>query len=299
MTAPLHKRVKRAVRYALLRVVLLPLQLLPLAWAGNLGALLGRLTYALARGERRKALASLAVAFPEKSDDERRQLARASFTHLGRMALELIRVPAIDARMDAVVEIDAASRAVMDEAVAHGKGVILVTGHCGNWELLARSLTHAGYPLTAIGKPTSDARTTKLVEDFRAGGRVRTLWRGQEGMGKALMQTLRDNHVLGILIDQDTQVPSVFVPFFGRPAKTPRAVPDLACRSGARVVLGFCTRMGPQRYRVTVQAVEGPASDSEEAAVAMTAELTAGIEQHVRAWPEQWVWMHQRWKSTP
>jgi len=91
----------------------------------------------------------------------------------------------------------------------------------------------------------------------------------------------------------------VWVPFFGKLAKTPRAAADLALRTGAVPMLGFCTRVGPLKYRITMQEVPLPTSEGEAAVVALTTALTEGIEQQIRAHPEQWVWIHQRWKSPP
>jgi KDO2-lipid IV(A) lauroyltransferase len=114
-----------------------------------------------------------------------------------------------------------------------------------------------------------------------------------------MLRALKGNSILGILIDQDTKVQSLWVPFFGRLAKTPRAAADLAIRTGAVPMLGFCTRVGPLRYRITMQEVPLPDLEGEEGVRALTAELTRGIEAQIRAHPEQWVWIHQRWKSPP
>jgi KDO2-lipid IV(A) lauroyltransferase len=110
---------------------------------------------------------------------------------------------------------------------------------------------------------------------------------------------LRGNAILGLLIDQDTKVQSVWVPFFGRLAKTPRAAADLALRTGAVPMLGFATRVGPCRYRISMHDVALPEGDAEDAVVALTAALTAGIEAQIRTAPEQWVWLHRRWRSPP
>lgn len=296
---PLHKRLKRFVRFILLRALLLPLQLLPLRLAAALGAWLGAVAFFFARREVRKALASLAVAFPEKSAAEREALARACFRHLGGVAMELVRISAFDARRTELVEWDAESRAVLKAALAREKGVVFVTGHVGNWELLARFVTQEGFPVSVVGKETSDPRTTKLVEDFRTSAGMHVIWRGHDGAAKALLRTLKSNAILGMLIDQDTKVQSVWVPFFGKPAKTPRAAADLVLRTGAAPILGFCTRLGPLKYRITLQELPRPAGRDEAAVTQLTAAFTRGIEAQIRAHPEQWVWMHERWKSPP
>ena len=297
--APLYKRVKRFVRYLIIRAFLVPVQLIPLSAASWLGERLGLLVFSLVGSQRRKALKSIDTAYPEKSEAERLQLARESFRHLGRSVMEMVCIDQFDARRHTLVEWMPEARAAMDSALARGKGVVFVTGHVGNWELLARYVALENYPAAVIGKELSDERTTGLVERFRASGKLRVIWRGRQGAAKEMLRALKGNSILGILIDQDTKVQSVWVPFFGKPAKTPRAAADLAIRTGAVAMLGFCTRVGPLKYRITMKEVPLPALEGEEAVMSLTAELTRGIEQQIRENPEQWVWIHQRWKSPP
>ncbi len=296
---PLHKRVKRFVRYLFIRACLAPLQLIPLRLASWLGERLGLFTFIFIGSQRRKALASITTAYPEKTGAERLQLARESFRHLGRSVMEMVCIRQFDARRKELVEWMPEARAAMDAALARGKGVVFVTGHVGNWELLARYVALENYKAAVIGKELSDPRTTRLVERFRMSGKLRVIWRGSQGSAKEMLRALKSNSILGILIDQDTKVQSVWVPFFGKLAKTPRAAADLALRTGAVPMLGFCTRMGPLKYRITMQEIPIPPLEGEAAAMALTAELTRGIEAQIRAYPEQWVWIHQRWKSQP
>ncbi|RYZ38355.1 MAG: lipid A biosynthesis acyltransferase [Myxococcaceae bacterium] len=296
---PLTKRLKRYLRYLLIAGMLRLLQFLSLGAARTLGMTLGGWAYAIAGGERRKALKSLARAFPDRSDAERDALARGAFRHLAAAALEVASTRALDAGLEALVSWPQEDRAVLEAALAKGRGVVFVSGHVGNWELLARRVAKAGYPSQSIAKETSDPRLTALVEDFRAKGGVRSIWRGQEGAARAMLRTLRGGEILGILIDQDTKVQSVFVPFFGELAATPRAAADLALRTGAAVVVGFCQRNG-EGYRLTMEEVPAPEVTEREAAVqALTAALSQRIEAAIRRAPEQWVWMHQRWKTRP
>ncbi len=296
---PLAKRLKRFLRYLLVRAVLGFVSALPLGLARTLGAGFGRFAFAVAGGERRKALKSLARAFPEKSDAERHALARASFRHLGMAAFEVGATTSLDARLEQLVRWDAEDRAVLEAALARGRGVVFVSGHVGNWELLARRIARAGYPSQSIAKETTDPRLTALVERFRAQGGVRSIWRGQEGAARAMLRALKAGEILGLLIDQDTRVQSLFVPFFGELAATPRAAADLALRTGAAVVVGFCQREG-DGYRLWTEEVAWPAGPDREAdALGLTAALSARIEAAIRRAPEQWVWMHQRWKTRP
>jgi KDO2-lipid IV(A) lauroyltransferase len=298
-SVPASKRLRRFLRYLLIRALVAPLWLLPLGVAGALGEWLGGVVFTLAGGERRKALASLAIAFPERTDAERRALARRCFRHLGRQAAEVLLAPKLDARRAECVIWEPAARAAMDAALAKGRGVVFVTGHVGHWELLARHVALEGYPAYVIGKEASDPHTTRWIERMRTSGKLNVIWRGSQGAAKAMLRALKSNSILGLLIDQDTKVQSVWVPFFGRLAKTPRAAADLALKTGAVPMLGFCVREAPLRYRISMEVVPLPEATGEEAVLQLTATLTAGIERQIRATPEQWVWMHQRWKSPP
>ncbi|MFL5356057.1 lysophospholipid acyltransferase family protein [Archangium sp.] len=296
---PLAKRLKRFLRYLLVRAALAIVSALPLGLARGLGAGFGRFAFAVAGGERRKALKSLARAFPEKSDAQRHELARASFRHLGMAAFEVGATASMDRQLERLVRWEDEDRRVLDAALARGKGVVFISGHVGNWELLARRVARAGYPSQSIAKETTDPRLTALVEQFRARGGVRSIWRGQEGAARAMLRALKAGEILGLLIDQDTKVQSVFVPFFGELAATPRAAADLALRTGAAVVVGFCQREG-EGYRLWMEEVPWQAGGDREAdAVALTAALSLRIEAAIRRAPEQWVWMHQRWKTRP
>lgn len=290
---------KRWARSWVVRFALWGVALLPARFASGLGAFLGGLAFLVVGGERRKALASLERAFPERSAPDRRALCRAMFRHLGRGAFELGCIAQLDRRIDEWVEWPEADRRVLEAALARGKGVVFVSGHVGNWELLARRVALAGFPCQTIAKETTDPRLTALVERFRASSGLKSIWRGHPGAAKQMLKALRAGEVLGLLIDQDTKVQSLFVPFFGHLASTPRAAADLAGRTGAAVVLGFCPRVG-RRYRISLREVSVPDEiDREAFSRELTARLTIGIEEAIRSAPEQWVWMHQRWKTAP
>ncbi|MBX7116954.1 MAG: lysophospholipid acyltransferase family protein [Myxococcaceae bacterium] len=295
----MSKRVKRTLRYGLIRLALAVVGLLPINWASRVGAAFGTLAFALAGRERRKALESLTTAFPDWAIAQREETARKCFRHLGAAAFELACIHQLDAQMPAHVAWPAEDRARLDAALARQRGVVFISGHIGNWELLARRVSLEGYPCQTIAKETSDSRMTALVERFRASAKLKSIWRGQPGAAKHMLRALKAGEILGLLIDQDTNVQSVFVPFFGKPAKTPRAAADLALRTQAAVVLGFCQRQGPAQYQVSMEEVPLPKGDGEAAVEALTATLTARIEAKIREAPEQWVWMHQRWKSQP
>ncbi|HVP61573.1 MAG TPA: lipid A biosynthesis acyltransferase [Myxococcaceae bacterium] len=299
MAPPLSKRLKRTLRYGLLRTALALVGLLPLGWAQALGRALGSAAFHLAPGERKKALASLSIAFPEMTDAARLDLARRCFRHLGTAALEVAVAPRLSqGQFDRLVDCSGDALAAMDRAHTAGKGAVCVAAHLGNWELQAWGVARHGLPLHAVGKENVDPRLTRLVDRFRAAGGVRNIWRGQPGAAVSLLRTLRKGELLAMLIDQDTNVQNVFVPFFGRLAATPRAAADLVLRTGAAALVCLVHKREDGTYRPSSEELEVPRTgDPERDAVELTARFTARIEAAIRAHPEQWVWMHQRWKT--
>jgi KDO2-lipid IV(A) lauroyltransferase len=296
---PLAKRFKRSVRFLLLRGLLALVRLLPLGLAQRAGDALGLCAFRLAPKERAKALVSLARAFPEKTDAERFALARACFRHLGRCAFEAAVAERLSQpEFDALVEVPEAVRRMLLAAHAKGKGVVAVTGHVGHWELLGWSFVRQGIPLHVIAQKNVDARLTKLAVDFRAQGNVHTVLRGVPGAAVGMLRALRRGDALGLLIDQDTRVQSVCVPFFGVQASTPRAPADLTLRTGAATVAVFLQRGADGKYHFTGEEVDVPRTEDAEADVLeLTRRYSAAIEAAIRRAPEQWVWMHQRWKT--
>lgn len=299
MAVPPGKRLMRWLRFVLLRATFALCGLLPRSAVLPLGRLLGSLAHLLLRGERRKALASLAIAFPERSLDEHLAIVKAMFIQLAQGALELAMGDALDAQLEQYVELDPASQATFDRALQSGAGAVFVTAHVGNWELLARRISRLGHPCATIIKESSDPRLSALIEKVRARGQLRTIWRGAPGAAKAMLKLLKQGGALGLLIDQDTKVQGVFVDFFGRPAFTPRAAADLALRTRAAPLVGFIHRKPGGGHRMEISALELPKGSGEEAVVELTQRYTRAIEQAIRQAPHEWVWMHQRWKTRP
>ena len=284
------------VARALVRLLLTALGALPGRGRDALARTVGRLIFAL--GIRRQlTLAQLGWAFPGLSTQQRRRLARKTYEHMATAA--------VDAALSQKVSADELARAVLREeslaverALAGGKGVLLASGHFGNWELLGEGLTRQGVPLHAVVRPLKGAFNAEVVAGrLRAGMRLiapRNALRGT-------LAELRRNQAVAVLFDQAIGGKhALFVPFFGRPAATTPLVSMAAMLSGAPVLVVLARRVGDALH----MQVEGPfpvpsTGDRTRDLWTHTATLTEVLERQIRRAPDQWLWLHRRWKLAP
>ena len=295
MSVPWAKRLRRELRVRALLAAMPLLRALPI----EAGAALGWLAWYLVPRQRRLALEQLAIAFPETSGRERARIGRASFANLGRAVLETARAERLD--IVRAVEMGREEEELVRAAHAEGKGVVVATAHIGAWELFARRMAATGIPCGTVAKEAQDPRLTALLERSRASGGLRVFWRGAPLSAREILRFLRDERgVFGILIDQDTRVAGHFVPFFGRSAFTPRAAGDLAAHLGAPLLFACAHRVARGVHRMVVRRIDVPRTGNRDRdSLALTAAATAIIEEEIRKRPEQWVWMHARWRTQP
>ena len=293
--AGMLKRWRRELRIRALLLGLPLLRVLPV----ESGAALGWLAWYVVPRQRRLAREQLRVAFPEKSEKERSRIGRRSFANLGRAMLETARADGLD--IVRAVELGAHEETLLRAAHAEGKGVVLATGHIGAWELFARRVAALGIPCGTVAKEAHDPRLTALLGRSREGAGVKVFWRGAPMSAREILRFLKtERAMLGVLIDQDTSVAGHFVPFFGRPAFTPRAAGDLAVHLGAPLLFACAHRMARGVHRIVVRRLEVPRTgDRERDSLALTAAATLAIEEEIRKSPEEWVWMHPRWRTQP
>ena len=293
-----RQRLKNNLIYYTVRCLWFSLSSLPTAVQRWLCEAFAKIAYQVATKERRLASEHLAKALPDLNPTEIDSLNRQMFSHFGQSIFELLNLE------DAVTECinnpeNQPAFEALAESLAENAGAIVVTGHIGNWELMAQAFSYAGFPISSVAKPIYDPRLTTWVDQFRGRYGMKTLWRGQSESFKAILRVFRDQETFGILIDQDTKVPGDFVPFFGDLAFTPTAAATLHRRTGAPVLVG-CHHRSPDGHRIRLTRVE-PLTSTEDKDFdrAFTAQLTLQLEDSIRQEPAQWVWLHQRWKTRP
>jgi len=173
----------------------------------------------------------------------------------------------------------------------HG-AVVALSAHLANWELLAALQAADGVPLTVVGREANRPQLHRQLIALRQRSGVKTVWRGDPGAARTLLRTLQQREVIAALVDQDTAVSSLAVPFFGHPAMTPSSVIEIAQRQQARIVSIFLVRPTPSSYAVHLRELTSHASPVE-----ILTEYHRHLEEMLRQFPAQWPWFHKRWRT--
>ena len=295
-----HGALRNWAEYAPAWLILQALCWLPLPVARGLaGGLAGLLHVAFPRW-RRVADRNLEIAFPAMAESERKRMRAGSYRNLGRVLLALARAPRLDAvRIPDWIHYQGFEH--FARAKQAGKGVLFLTAHLGNWEL--SSMAHAlyGHRMYVMVRPLDNPLIDALVQRRRTvhGNAVIA----KQEAARDVIRALRANHAVGILADQNAAGDDgVFVDFFGEKASATSGVAQLALRTGAAIIPGFAFwNERKQRYVLRFYAPVEPATgpNRERNVLETTQRCQAAIEQAIREHPEQWLWMHRRWKRRP
>jgi len=242
---------------------------------------------------------NLELAFPEKSRRQRKRILHGVFTSLGRQVAEVCLFPKYT-RENVAKTVAYEGFENFERALARGKGVIFLTGHVGAWELSAFAHSLYGYPLNIVMRPLDNPYLDRLTREYRTMHGNKTV---DKDFARGLIAAMRKGETVGVLMDTNMIASQgVFVDFFGIPACTASGVARVALKTDAAVVPGF-TIWDPvlQKYRLRFDPpVELVRSGNTEAdVVANTAKFTKVIEDYVRKYPDQWLWVHRRWKTRP
>ena len=272
--------------------------LMPLRSAQRVGSTLGLVTYYCYSSRRAVALDNLRHAFPEKSEEERAAIAKGAFRSYGIVLAELLWFPNLnDEIMRKLVRFDDVE--VMKRAHEKGKGVIMLSGHFGNWELVGLA---CGYLSGLRCDIIVQTQSNKLVDDIINRHRCR-FNNNVVPMGmsiREILRTLSEGGVIGLAGDQSGAKESAYIEFFGRKASTHKGPAAFALRAGAPLMFNSLIRHADGTYHIEIQEIPAHdiASNTEENVVELTRRHTAVLEEYIRKYPEQWLWMHRRWKYT-
>jgi KDO2-lipid IV(A) lauroyltransferase len=287
------------VEYALARTLESAVATLPESAADAVGRRVGRMVHGM--GIRREVVeANLRLAYPRADDAWLRDTTRAVYEHLGREAAAILRLSKLDPQ--AVIDrTDVAEDwPKLEAALGEGRGVILVTGHYGNWEIAAAAVAARGVPIAAIVRRQGNRLVDARLDGLRRRLGVETIY--QSEAPSRVPRVLRKGGVVGIVGDQDARRAGIFVPFFGRPASTHRGPALFALKLRAPVFACVARRLpgGAARYVVAGQQIVTERTGELETDVkVLTTALVARLEAEIREAPEQYFWFHRRWKTKP
>jgi KDO2-lipid IV(A) lauroyltransferase len=287
------------VEYWLARVLLFGFATLPLSTSMRLGSALARFGRLFPK-LRRTAERNLQLAFPESSEVERRRLMIGCFENLGRLLAVFSHFNnSAQESLESVIDYDGFED--LHAATEHGRGVILFTGHVGAWELTSFGLSMSGHPLSFLVRRIDNPKIEELIDLSRARRGNRSI--DKRFAAREMLQILQTGGTLGILVDLNTlDREGIFVDFFGLPASTTFMVAKLALRTGAQVLPVFAPWDKTQKkFLLKI----GPAlsfeatGEEQEDVRRLTQAFTNVVEDYVRRYPDQWLWIHRRWKTRP
>jgi KDO2-lipid IV(A) lauroyltransferase len=291
---------RRKLEYAAAWPFIKILGLLPRPLSRAFAICLAQIFYLLHFRLRQVGMRNLAMVFPEKSLAERRRILRGVFTSLGRQLSELCQFPKYSPEnIDQVVEYDGLEN--YERAYARGKGVLFLTAHFGGWELSAFAHSLHGHWLHIVMRPMDNEYLDRLLQHYRTMHGNKTV--AKDDFVRGLLAAMRAGETVGILMDTNMTPPQgIFVDFFGIPACTASGLARIALRTDAAVVPGFTIwdqKLGKYRLRFDPALELIRTGDLEADIAANTQMFTKVIEGYVRKYPDQWLWVHRRWKTRP
>ncbi len=263
------------------------------------GRVLGNLYYLFIKKQRERAVAQMMPALGI-GEEEARELVKESFVNLARNVLEILYMPALKNKenFSKYVEIDHLER--MQEAIAEGKGVVVLTGHVGTWEWLSAAFTMNDLPVTAIAKPQPNIQYTNALDDLRKTINVQIFSRGTSEL-MAAARALKAGKILGFLADQDGGPGGALIDFLGKPAATPMGAAVFARKFNSPVIPAFILRQPDGKHKVVIEEVMRyeDTGDPDKDLYDFTVRMTRILERIIRENPTQWLWFQKRWNTTP
>ncbi|MFN2637525.1 MAG: lysophospholipid acyltransferase family protein [Gemmatimonadaceae bacterium] len=287
------------LEYYAMRATIQALRALTWNAAASIGESLGRLGYRPLGIRKRVVEKQIAAAFPDLPTSKVKELSLAAYAHLGRTFVETALLDTLGKRglIDLIETVEGWE--LIDEVMSQGKGAVMVTGHIGNWELAGAYVAARGVPLDAIARgmanPLFDAFINHTREEMGM-----TIVHDSEAVRRT-PRSLRAGRAVAFVADQGVLgLASTFVPFFGRPAKTPRGAAVFALRFDVPVLFVVALRQPNGRFRIVVERIEAEdTGDRDRDVDRIVARFTEHLEKWVRVVPEQYFWQHRRWKRQP
>jgi Kdo2-lipid IVA lauroyltransferase/acyltransferase len=292
--------VREWCEYVAVWFILQGLEILPRPIARGIAVGITRLLYACLPRLRKTAEVNLRVAFPDWTESQRQIVIQGMLRNLGRMAAEFARLPKYTKQnIQQIVVLDGQENFL--EGQRRGKGVLILTGHIGGWELSSFAHSLYGYPLHYMARPIENAKIDALVNRYRSLSGNQPIFKNKSA--RVMLRVLKEAGTIGILADQNTlPQEAVFVDFFGKAASTTTGIARVALHTDAAVVPGYAVwdeEIGKYRLRFEPPVELIRTGNAERDVQDNTQKFTKVLEEIIRKYPEQWIWLHGRWNTRP
>jgi KDO2-lipid IV(A) lauroyltransferase len=302
------KEIRKKIKYIfqkifdfLLTIFLLKIRLISLILSAKcrnrVGKWIGNFGYFLAAKRRKIAINNLEIAFPEKKAEEIEKIAKGSFQNLGITFFELFAMSSLsEKKLQKMIDFDGGIE-LINRVNSRRKGMIFLSGHFGNWEIIAYSVgVFTKIPITIIVKPQANIFIDKFLNKFRtaSGNEIVSMYKA----ARTIIDVITKGETIALLADQAaTKDKDLFIDFFGRQASTHKVVGELALRYKIPIIMGFAVRQKDGKYKAEIFELEhNDLENSIENVRKLTERHVKLLENIIKKYPEQWAWMHKRWK---
>jgi len=293
-----RSKIQNYLEYSFLKAAMFFMYLFPLSFALKIGQFLAAFIYYFVPIRKKHVIGMLSISFPEKSVKEIKQIAKNTYKNFMKTVIEMVFFPVLSDDMikDMMVY---ENEQVITGVLSRGRGMILMSAHFGNWELTALAFSKSR-PISVIVAKQSNPLVDKMINDIRTKKGFKTIDKDDKMAFRNILKTLRANETVAILADQDAGKQGVFVPFFGRPASTPKGPALFAIKAGSPLVSAFGIRQPDGKVKVKFQEIPfADAADDEEKIKIVNTKYSQMLEEIVREHPDHWFWFHRKWKTRP
>jgi Kdo2-lipid IVA lauroyltransferase/acyltransferase len=292
------KKIQNVFEYVLVQMIALPVRLLTHGAALRMGAGLGYFAYYFIPIRKSVALQNIARSFPDKSALEVRKICKGVYRNFGQNIIEFIRMPMMDEAFYRE-KIHVVRGELLDQAGRNGHGAICLSGHFGNWEFFPAVIHSMGFPMVALARDQRNPFVNKLINETRSSWGVEI---ARLGMGvRAIFRSLAANKFITILADQDAHSEGAFVDFLNRPSSTATGPAIFALKTGAPLIFGVVVRGERGEHSLILENIDHTDLDgvTPENIHELTQRHASMLEKYIRLYPDHWLWMHKRWKTSP
>ncbi len=291
----LKKRIKHSLTVIFVRLTILIFNLIPRSMAIRCGSTIGILAWKILKKEQQNVFNNLTTCYGDKlSDSEKYHIGKNFFINSGKNLADMLRFKKyFHSQIKNLVEVEGLEH--FDRAYKRGKGLVGVTGHIGNFELLAIWIQNLGYDIAVIGREMYEKRLDKILTENRTSLGLTNFYTTDSP--KHIIKWLNSGKALGVLIDTDSmRVRNMFIPFFGKPSNTPVGQSMIGLKTGSAFVPMACVRIDNNKYKIIIkpEVTIEPSGDFEKDVYNITHKCTQELEKIIDTYRDQWIWIHNR-----